>query len=435
MAANLKFVLVPWGSDSVGEDVWLLENALVFGLECVFEKVGVSYADLYDQLQGDIKRTSTVRPYSESDLRALASRAPVDTDAIIDGHLAVQRGPETSAIIAIEAAPRILKLPHQTFEAPDAFRFDSFTPDSEHTTFVNVENQERWLAFVLVTAEAILAPFDVEVPAYVGPETLKMSRSWEAFCAFVKGKRGARTIEEKLGYYRQAARTDPNFYWARFNAGQLYKQQQDYHSSRREFLAAVDGAGDDPNLKGEVYFELGLCSIFLGDTKTARNFWDEALSFAPNNPTLLVNIAGTYEQEENWGRAIELHEMALEIDPSYYKALVSLGRLKAQDGKLEEAIPFYTKALELRPDDSLRHAILGGCYLAQGDEVEARSYFTRASELDPPGSRHEVRIDEADAPPSPGDYARQELAKLAEAESKRRKAESKEGGGWRWFNR
>jgi len=426
---ELKLVLVPWGADIPGEDIWLLENALILGLESVFEAMNIPYADLYDQLGGEAKRSSIVPPFTEAELLVLGGRAPEGTTAIIDGLITAIRDQATSDISAIEIAPRVLRIRAQSFDLPDAFRYQLSALAGGANGWFDVEQQERWHALIVILAEAILEPLDRTVPASIGPETLKMTESWAAYKSFIKAKRGTRTVDEKIGHYRQAVRLDPKFYWAHFNAGQLFKQQQDYHSARREFLGAVEGASDDPNKLGDTYFELGLCSIFLGDTKTARNFWDQALGYAPENPVLLVNLAGTYEQEEDWQNALRLHSRALEINPEYYKAIVSLARLKAQIGEIDEAIPLYEKALSIRPDDPLRHAILGGCYLAQGDEEKARKFFETASLLDPAGGRRELRIDEADAPPAPGEYARQELAKLDEAQRK------KDSTGWRWFGR
>jgi tetratricopeptide (TPR) repeat protein len=147
---------------------------------------------------------------------------------------------------------------------------------------------------------------------------------------------------------------------------------------------------------------------------------------------LLVNIAGTYEQEEDWNTAIDLHQQAYDNDPTYYKAIVSLARLKAQLGKLDEAIPLYEKALDITPNDPLRHAILGGCYLAHGDELKARAYYEEASRLDPSGTHHDDASDESEGTPAPGDYARQELAKLNATDPSKKKTDHR---GWRWFSR
>jgi Tfp pilus assembly protein PilF len=429
MNSHLKFVLVPWGTNLHGEEIWLLENALIIEIERFLERLEIAYADLYDQLGGDNKRKSVIPPFREDEILALAARTPDGTAALVDGLITVQK--LESGVHVVEVAPRVLLLPSHEFRLPDAFRFQGLSATGDQNNWFSCADQDVWHAFTIAVTEAILESFDVQIPANFDPKTLKMTTSWPAYIAFIKGKRAARTAEEKLGYYRQAVRLDPTFFWARFNAGQLHKQQQDYHSARREFLAAIDGATGDSRLLGDTYFELGLCSIFLGDTKTARNFWDQALAFAPNNPSLLVNVAGTYEQEEDWLNAVRLHQAALDIAPQYYKALVSLARLKAQTGKIDEAIPLYEKALTMKPNDPLRYAILAGCYLSNGDEHRAKELFEKASELDPPGGSGKVRISEDESPPPPGDYARQELAKLNEAELKRQK----ESRGWRWFGR
>ncbi len=409
--AALRLVFAPWGADSAGDDLWLFENALVFAFESLVEALpprgSAQYADLYGQLTGDAVRTTAVLPMTEEQLNRIGARAPQGTAAVIDGMLTVTRTP-TGALATVEVAPRVLVLARSRIEAPEAFVFDAFDGDSEGSRTLDVPEPLRFHALAFSVAEAVLAELGVAVPAYLGPEFLDITADWGAFQLFLKAKRLARTTEEKMGYYRQAIGRDPGFFWARYNVGQLFKQQDDYAAARREFLAAINAAGTDSALLGDTYFELGLCSIHMGDTKTARHFWDEALSYAPDNPALLVNLAGTWEQEENWFNAIDMHERALALSPDYHKAIVSLARLKTMVNEVDAAIPLYHRALELQPNDPLREAILGGCYLAVGDDGSARAHLLRASELDPPRSR--ARDDEEQA--SPGDYARAELAKL-----------------------
>ena len=191
--------------------------------------------------------------------------------------------------------------------------------------------------------------------------------------------------------------TNPDFFLALYNSAMLYKTQTDYHMARKR-LSRAAAVTENPADLGDVYFELGLASIYLGDPKTARNFWQKAEEYTPENPALLVNMAGTYEQEENWTEAIRLNALALEKDPDYHKALVSLGRLHAMFGRLDLAIPLYERALELSPDDALRRSVLGGCYLAAERPGDARNQFELAVALDPDSD--------------PGRYAAQELQKL-----------------------
>ena len=409
---NLRLVFVPWGVDNAGDDLWLFENGLVFAMESLLDALpprgSAQYADLYSQLSGEAIRTMAVKPIGEEQLGELADRAPVDTDAIIDGMLTVQRDLDSGGLTSVEIAPRLLFVRSREIAAPEAFVFDSFNKVSEGIDTLPVADPAIYYNLAFALAEAALGVVGVEIPAFLGPEFLQITESWPAHLLFLKAKRLAKTTDEKIGFYKQALRLDPHFFWARYNIAQLLKQQEDYAGARREFLASIKDAKDDPALLGDTFFELGLCSIFMSDTKTARHFWDDALRYAPDNPSLLVNVAGTYEQEEDWHRAIELHEQALTISPDYHKAIVSLARLKAMVGQLPTAITLYERALALQPNDPLREAILGGCYLADGDEDSARTHLERASQLDPPRARQRGEEDQ----PAPGDYARAELDKL-----------------------
>src|SRR5579883_2777536 len=294
---NLKLAFVPWGVTDYGADVWLLDNALVFGIESILEKLSpaAQYADLYSQLQGEQSRTAPVPALSETQLLQLSDRAPAATDGIVDGLITVRRDPETGALAEAQIAPRILLLPERRWEAPDAFVFTAFSREAKGRESLEVADPQGFFTLVFRVAEALLASLNVEIPYHSGPEDLQITDSWPAYLDFLKAKRLARTPEEKQGYYRQAIRHDRRFFWALFNSAQIMKAEEDYHGARRQFMECVKAADGDPRLLGDTYFELGLCSIYLGDTKTARNFWDEALRYAPENPSLLVNIGGTYE--------------------------------------------------------------------------------------------------------------------------------------------
>lgn len=411
MVSPIRLVFVPWGADSFGDDLWLFENGLILVIETMIDALEPRgsnvYADLYDQLSGQTIRTAPVRPLGEPQLEVLGTRAPKGTNAIVDGVFTVERAGDGS-LRRIEAALRLVLLPSLRVETPDAFVYDQFS--SASGAILPITSSESFHALALAMARVLLGELGAALPSGLTPAGLMLTSHWEAFLHFIKAKRLARTAEEKIGYYRQAVALAPDFFWAQFNLGQMLKQQDDFVSARRAFLAASHGAGDDPAIQSDALFELGLCSIHLGDTKTARAFWDDALSHAPQNPNLLVNIAGTYEQEEDWLHAIDLHEHALAISPGHHKALVSLARLRTMTGQVGAAIPLYHRALAIEPNDPLREAILGGCYLSTGDAENARLHLSRAAQLDPP---REAPIAPGE-PTSPGDYARTELAKLGE---------------------
>jgi tetratricopeptide (TPR) repeat protein len=390
----MKLVFAPFGADMFGEDVLLFEHALFFAMEMAVDAAdGWVYADVHQQTGGADKREQPVPPFTEQEIRALAEKA--QCDALIDGLLQVERNPETAGLTQITVAPRVYFPAERRFAAPDAFTFVAFDPEAEPEKLAL--EYDHLLELQYAVCEALFETLGRPLPAGFSLTALRITDSWRAYELFLKGKRLSNIPETKLGYYEQALQKDPKMFWAIYNAGMLYKSQTDYQTARSRLMKAA-AATDDPRQLGDTYFELGVCSIHLGDTKTARNFWEKAQEYMPDNPTLYVNLAGTYEQEEDWGEAARLCEKALEIYPDYHKALVTLGRLHAMFGRMDQAIEMYERALELEPDDALRRSVLGGCYLAVERTEDARAQFERAVELDPDSD--------------PGRYARQELDKL-----------------------
>ena len=389
-----KLVFAPLGADLFGDDVLLFEHGLLFALETAVEAAGgLAYADVHDALGGPDKRERPVPPLTEGEVYALAAKA--GCDALIDGLLSCERHAETEALAQVTVSLRVFFPQTGEFAAPDGLTFTAFDPDAKPETLAL--DYDLWIALQFRLCVSLLDALGVNVPWSFTTDTLQVTPSWPAYVAFLKGKRLARTPETKLGFYEQAIKHDPDFFLALYNSAMLYKTQTDYATMRKR-LARAAMLTQDPNDLGDVYFEMGLASIFLGDPKTARNFWDRALEYAPDNPALYVNMAGTFEQEENWQEAIALNEQALERAPDYHKAIVSLGRLHAMFGRLDQAIPLYERALELQPDDALRRSVLGGCYLADGRAEDARAQFELAVALDPASD--------------PGKYAAQELEKL-----------------------
>ena len=394
-----KLVFAPFGADMFGDDILLFEHGILLALETAAEAAGFALADVHDTLGGADKRERPVPPLTESEIYALADKA--QCDALIDGLLACERDAETGALAQITVSLRVFFPQSGEFAAPESLTLTAFDPQAAPETLAL--DYDLWIALQYRLCAALLETLGVNVPWSFTTDSLQTTPSWPAYVAFLKGKRLARTPETKLGYYEQAAKHDPDFFLALYNSAMLYKTQTDYSMTRKR-LSRAAAVTENPADLGDVYFELGLASIYLGDPKTARNFWQKAEEYTPDNPALLVNMAGTYEQEENWTEAIRLNETALEKAPDYHKAIVSLGRLHAMFGRLELAIPLYERALELSPDDALRRSVLGGCYLAAERPEDARAEFEKAVALDP----------ESD----PGLYAAQELQKLGPKVSK-----------------
>lgn len=398
-ATPRKLVFARFGADDYGDDLWLFEHGLLFALETAAEKAGgISYADIHAQTGGDDKRERPTPALSEGDIRAIAARAACD--ALVDGALAVTRDPESGVLTQITVSLRVYFPGTDSFAAPPALSFRAFFADGSPETLSL--DYDLFIALQYRLCEAFLDTLGVNIPPYFTTDDLQITGDWEAYIAFLKAKRVAKTPETKLGYYNQAMQHDPDFFQALWNSAVLLKNATDYHGARARYGRAIS-LTRDPAALGELYFEMGLCSIYLGDPKTARNFWEKAVEQGLDNPTLYINMAGTYEQEENLADAIRLNALAVERFPDAHKAIVNLARLHAMRGELDLAIPLYERALELEPEDALRHSVLGGCLLAAERPEEARTHFAHAVVLAPDTD--------------PGRYAAQELANLGPAPS------------------
>ena len=169
------------------------------------------------------------------------------------------------------------------------------------------------------------------------------------------------------------------------------RSSTDYHGARKRLSRAI-ALTDDPQLLGELYFEMGLTSIYLGDPKTARNFWEKALEYGADNPSLYVNMAGTYEQEENLADAIRLNEIAVERFPDHHKAVVNLARLHAMRGQLGPGHPPVRArpgiAAGRRPAPVRAGRLLPG---RRAGPTTPAAEFERAVELDPDERPRQVR--------------------------------------------
>lgn len=402
--AQRKLVIAPFGADTYGDDILLFEHGLLFGLELALEAIGgFTFADVHEQLGGGDKREQVMPALSESEVRALAAKAACDT--LIDGMLVCARDEETDALAEVAVALRFFSPSLDEFAVPDALVFSAFSTADEGSRSATslALDFDRYLNLQFQVCIEVFNALETELPDSFTVDNLRVTSNWEAYALFVKGKRATSIAEAKLGYYEQAVKKDPTFFLALYNSAMLYKTQTDYNTARSRLMKAA-ASTEDPTLLADVYFELGLTSIYLGDTKTARNFWEKAIEYGGDNPSLLVNMAGTFEQEENWNEAKRLNQMAVDRFPYYHKAIVNLARLHAMFGRLDLAIPLYERALELQPNDALRHSVLGGCYLADGRVEDARAQFEQAVALDADGD--------------PGRYAAQELAKIGAPSTK-----------------
>ena len=139
-----------------------------------------------------------------------------------------------------------------------------------------------------------------------------------------------------------------------------------------EALALLERAGNsDTTAAG--FFAAGRFQFERGNRDRARFYFERALSFAPQNDTILSHYAATLVQLGRAAEAVTFAERAARLAPNSADAFTVLGFAYYGSNGDGHAIRAWKRALELRPDDTLR------AYLEKAErEEKTESDFRQA---------------------------------------------------------
>lgn len=113
---------------------------------------------------------------------------------------------------------------------------------------------------------------------------------------------------------------------------------------------------------------------------------DAALDMAPNDASVLGNVAAAKAHLGHGEEGLRLIERALELAPQFAPFHQTKAVALAQCNRPKEAIPILERIIEASPHDLQRHMnlfILAVSYGASGDRTRARETVNKAIELDP----------------------------------------------------
>jgi len=127
-----------------------------------------------------------------------------------------------------------------------------------------------------------------------------------------------------------------------------------------------------------------------GDIVAATSHYRRALTFAPDNLGLLLNISYLLLRQSDYAAALESLERARRVDPQSPDVAKFMGWAYSGQNKLELAIEEWKKSLALRDDPEVEKALAK----AQRDQQEEAGYREGQS------AHFQVRYSGAAAPPS-----------------------------------
>ncbi len=148
-------------------------------------------------------------------------------------------------------------------------------------------------------------------------------------------------------------------------------------------------------LSNTTFFDLGMMNVTqihhnLALTYARQEQYDKAIEEynlaieqTPRVPALHFGLGTTYMNMKRYPDAIEHLKIAVSLDPSYYDAFINLGNSYQQAGDSERSEMAYRRAAALDPDNFQPYARLGDLYMDRDEARLAAENFGRAVELDP----------------------------------------------------
>lgn len=115
-----------------------------------------------------------------------------------------------------------------------------------------------------------------------------------------------------------------------------------------------------------------------GVEQRAIEFLEEAKRLSPKNPSIPISLARIYIAMEDYDKAKELINEAIEIKSNYTDAVYLLSRINVIEGEIETAIENVRLTTLVRPNDPVTYFQLGLLQYQNGDYSESISSFESA---------------------------------------------------------
>lgn len=212
----------------------------------------------------------------------------------------------------------------------------------------------------------------------------QISTSYEALQLIVAADQ-LENVNEEIRKYEEAVALDPDLEIAYYHLGKLYKVVQNYRQSVHYFRKALEISRSPQNLKALYATEAGVCCALLGHQEPAIQWWETAIKLAPKYLNAHINIAMSYEELQDFGKAEAYFLSAQKLAPRDSRICYSLARIYSKMGEWDKAIQQYQTNLTVDENDPWCHSDLATCYLQKGDDRNAKVHLEKSAQLDPEG--------------------------------------------------
>ena len=177
----------------------------------------------------------------------------------------------------------------------------------------------------------------------------------------------ATTAEEKLRFYSEAIRLNPNFVDAFINRGAARSDKGDLEGAISDYDEAIRLKPDDD----DAFINRGSARQDKGDLEGAISDFDEAIRLKPDYADAFYNRGVARKNKGDLEGAIGDYDEAIRLKPDDVNAFNNRGNARQKKGDLERAIGDYDEAIRLKPDYALAFNNRGIARLAIGDSEGA----------------------------------------------------------------
>ncbi|MBN2753912.1 MAG: tetratricopeptide repeat protein [Candidatus Goldbacteria bacterium] len=139
----------------------------------------------------------------------------------------------------------------------------------------------------------------------------------------------------------------------------------------------------DP-MEADGYFYLGIIAFKEGDSQLAESLFNKNIALAPDKAAVsYYNIGILYGGRDEYDKAVEYLNKAIETDPDYLKAYDSLAKAHEIKGNTSAALAAYENYLELNPKDTDIMTLMAEVHYRANDTDKALKVYDGILKIHP----------------------------------------------------
>ncbi|XP_058854512.1 Bardet-Biedl syndrome 4 protein-like [Acipenser ruthenus] len=178
--------------------------------------------------------------------------------------------------------------------------------------------------------------------------------------------------------YNEAIKLNQNDWEVFYNLGVCYMYLKDFKHAKEMMNCSLQ-----LNKHDITFMMLGKIYLLEGDTDGAIEVYKKAVEFSPENTDLLTTLGLLYLQLGVYQKAFEHLGNALTYDPNNYKAILAAGSMMQTHGDFDVAMNKYRVAACAIPESPPLWNNIGMCFFGKKKYVAAISCLKRANYLSP----------------------------------------------------